>query len=161
MTTGLDAVRAPFELSSRLFLNALADLDEVDATARPNGHTNSVAFIAGHVVESRAWTARLLGADVPAPFGGVLEHAMTIEDVAAIPRLDAVRATWPDVTASLMAALDRLRPDQLEAAAPQRFPGVPETLGGALVFLGHHEAYHIGQLGLLRKFLGLPAMAYK
>lgn len=155
------AVRIQFDLNTRLFTNALADLDEVDATARPNGHTNNVAFIAGHLVESRAWTARLAGANAPAPFGGVLEHAMTIDDVGTLPRLDAIRAAWPEVTASLAGALELLDAGRLEAPTSQRFPGVPDTMLGALVFLGHHEAYHIGQLGLLRKYLGLEAMAYK
>lgn len=161
MSDPLAAVTALFDLNGRLFANALADLDEVDATARPNGHTNSAAFIAGHVVESRAWTGRYLGADVPAPFDGVLEHAMTIDDVVAIPRLDAIRAAWTEVSEPLMRAVAALEPSALDRPGTQRFPGMPDTLLGGLVFLGHHEAYHIGQLGFLRKFLGLTAMTYR
>jgi uncharacterized damage-inducible protein DinB len=31
---------------------------------------------------------------------------------------------------------------------------------GALTFLVQHDSYHIGQLALLRKHAGLPAMRY-
>jgi hypothetical protein len=35
------------------------------------------------------------------------------------------------------------------------------TLLGALAFLAQHESYHVGQLALLRKYAGLPAMRYR
>jgi uncharacterized damage-inducible protein DinB len=31
---------------------------------------------------------------------------------------------------------------------------------GALTFLVQHDSYHLGQLSLLRKWAGLPAMRY-
>ena len=68
-----------FRLNTALFRNTLASLDEVDASARPNEHTNSAAFIGGHLVETRAWMGRYLGLDTKAPFGGVLEHAISLD----------------------------------------------------------------------------------
>ena len=32
---------------------------------------------------------------------------------------------------------------------------------GTIAFLVHHEAYHIGQLALLRRYTGSPAMSYR
>jgi hypothetical protein len=75
-----------FELNGRLFRNCLVGLSEADGQARPNQHTNCVAFIAGHLVETRAWMARQLGVDCPAPFGGGLEHPKSLAEVAALPR---------------------------------------------------------------------------
>ena len=52
-------------------------------------------------------------------------------------------------------------PDEvLGSPAPTKTPIADETLGGMLAFLMHHEAYHIGQMDLLRKYLGKDAMSY-
>ena len=32
---------------------------------------------------------------------------------------------------------------------------------GLLIFMMQHESYHIGQLAILRKQAGLPAMSYR
>jgi len=38
--------------------------------------------------------------------------------------------------------------------------GLNPNMNGFLAFLMHHEAYHIGQPGILRKYLGKEAMKY-
>ena len=41
------------------------------------------------------------------------------------------------------------------------FPLANGTLLGTLTFLVQHDSYHLGQLSLLRKYCGLPAMRYQ
>ena len=160
----LDAV-APwvdlFRLNTRLFQNAIVDLSEAEAAARPNGRTNSVAFIARHLVETRAWTGRYVGLDTPPPFGGALEHATGIDDIPELPTVAAIRSAWDDVSAVLVARLEGLTAVDLAAPSSQRFPGVAPTVLGGLAFLAQHESYHVGQLAYLRKFHGLPPMSYR
>ncbi len=48
----------------------------------------------------------------------------------------------------------------LSSPAPAKMPVNDDTLGGMLAFIMHHEAYHIGQLSLLRRILGKEAMKY-
>ena len=36
-----------------------------------------------------------------------------------------------------------------------------ETVLGAITFLTQHDGYHLGQIALHRRYLGLDAMAYK
>ena len=150
-----------FALHTRLFINTIADLDDGAAVVRPNGRTNSIAFIGGHLVETRAWMARLLGLDVPAPFGGELEHETGIDKILALPSVTAIREQWEDVSRLILARLDDVTADELAAPSGQRFPVVSGSMLGALTFLMHHEAYHIGQLGYLRKFVGYPPMSYR
>ena len=161
MDPSLAPLAALLRLNTGLFLNAVADLDEVAATARPNAHTNNVGFIGGHLVETRAWTSRYLGLEETSPFGGVLEHATAMEDIAALPSLAAIRAAWRDLSPRLEARVEMLTEGELMGLSSQRFPGVPETMLGSIAFLVQHESYHIGQLAYLRKFLGLPAMSYR
>ncbi|MFN0177683.1 MAG: DinB family protein [Gemmatimonadales bacterium] len=150
-----------FNLDTRLFGNCLADLSDAQAGLRPNEHTNSVAFIAGHLVETRAWMARYVGLDCPSPFGGVLEHATSIDQIPVLPSLEAIRAGWDEVSPRVAERLEAMTPADLAAPSSQRFPGVANTVLGGIAFLVKHESYHIGQLAYLRKYLGLPAMSYR
>jgi hypothetical protein len=152
---------AVFGLNTTLFRNCLADLPEARAVLRPNEHTNSVAFIAGHLVETRAWMARYVGLDCPPPFGGVLEHATSIDQIPVLPSLEAIRAGWDDVSSQVVGRLGSMTSADLTAESSQRFPGVSNTVLGGIAFLMQHESYHIGQLAYLRKFFGLPAMSYR
>ncbi len=161
----MDPVIAPladlFRLNTKLFRNTLAGLDEVDATARPNEHTNSAAFIGGHLVETRAWMGRYLGLDTKAPFGGVLEHAASLEQLADLPKLAEIRPEWDALSDTVAARLEELTEVQLSGPGTQKFPGVAPTLLGGIAFLLQHESYHIGQWAYLRKYLGLPPMSYR
>lgn len=148
-------------LHTRLFLNCLEGLDDPSARRRIDGHTNSAAFVAAHLVDSRAWTARTLGAEAPAPFGGLLAYGTSIDDLAELPALEAIREEWGVVSRRLEARILTLTSAELAAPATQKFPVADPSLGGMLAFLLHHEAYHIGQLSLLRKVAGLPAMSYR
>lgn len=150
-----------FALNTTLFRNCLVDLSDAQAVLRPNQHTNSVAFIAGHLVETRAWMARYVGLDCPPPFGGVLEHATSIDQIPALPSLEAIRVGWDDVSARVGERLGAMTSVDLATASSQRFPGVPNTVLGGIAFLVQHESYHIGQLAYLRKYVGLPAMKYR
>ena len=49
----------------------------------------------------------------------------------------------------------------LAAPAPWQAPGVDDkTMLGLLAFLAQHDSYHVGQMAILRKAVGLQAMSY-
>jgi len=151
-----------FAANTRLFLNCLDEVSDEVASRRPNEHTNNIGFIAAHLVDSRAWMARYIGlADEPKPFGGALEYGSSIETVERLPTVEVIRSEWDGISERLETRLVWLTEDDLAAPSPQKFPGVPPTVMGGIAFLMEHESYHIGQLSLLRKFHGLPAMSYR
>ena len=160
MHQGLAPLADLFRLNTKLFRNTLVGLDEVDGTARPNEHTNSAAFLGGHLVETRAWMGRYLGLDTKAPFGGGLEHATSLDQIEALPTLSEIRSEWETLSELVSACLDDLTEERLSGTGGQKFPGVAPMLGG-ISFLLQHESYHIGQLAYLRKYLGLPPMSYR
>lgn len=49
-----------FKLNSRLYLNCLDGMDEDQARWRPTGATNSAAFVALHLLDSRYAMARAM-----------------------------------------------------------------------------------------------------
>ena len=56
---------------------------------------------------------------------------------------------------AILAALGELSDEDLEAKSPLSFfKGGKETIGSALAAFAFHEAYHIGQTGVLRRIAG-------
>ena len=86
--------------------------------------------------------------------------ARGIDDVGELPALAVIRAAGDAAREAIDARLAVLTAAELDAPAPQRFPAGGPTLLGALAFLAQHDSYHVGQLALLRKAAGLPAMSY-
>lgn len=148
-------------LHTHLFRRCLEEMTDAQAATRIEGRTNSAAFVAAHLVDSRTWTCRMLGLDLPAPFGGAIAYGTSIEDLEELPSVEAIREEWNAVSTVLEARMAALTEGELAAPAAQRFPVRDPSLAGALAFLLHHEAYHIGQLALLRRAVGLPAMVYR
>lgn len=147
------------DLNTRLFVNCLDGVDDATAQKRLEGATNNLAFTALHVADARYFVAGLLGVEVENPFQEY-EEARSIEDVDDFPPLDTIRAAWNGLGPVLASRLEAMRAEELRRKAPAEFPiGDPTVLGG-LTFLVQHESYHIGQMGLLRKRLGLGAMSY-
>ncbi|HET7460290.1 MAG TPA: DinB family protein [Longimicrobium sp.] len=152
---------AGFRLHTRLFLNCLAGLDDAAAQTRPNEHTNSIAFIALHLVDVRHYTVAGAGGPAqPHPYAELLAEVQSIEALATYPPLAEIRVAWTRASAALEDALHAIGGDTLNAEWPQRLPVHDPSVAGGLAFLLTHEGYHIGQMALLRKYLGRPAMAY-
>ena len=77
-----------------------------------------------------------------------------------LPPLAELRQLWLDASAQLDATLEGASSGQLGAPFDGRFPVGSPTALGAVTFLAQHESYHVGQMALLRKGLGYPAMRY-
>jgi len=161
MIQALAPMAAIFALNTRLFENCLEGVAEADAQRRLDDRTNSLAFIAAHLVDTRAWAIRYVGGDEPAPFDGALAYGTTIDAVSRVPTLEQILDAWDEIGERFEARLATCTAEQLAATPSQQFPGVPPTVLDGLGFLLQHESYHLGQLGLLRKLLGHPAMSYR
>ncbi len=64
--------------------------------------------------------------------------------------MEEILAAFDDSQDTILAALERTTEADLAASHAK------ETVGQRLAFLQFHEAYHIGQIGLLRRLLGKP-----
>jgi uncharacterized damage-inducible protein DinB len=151
-----------FKLNTRLYLNCLDGMDDDRASWRPTEATNSAAFLALHLIDTRHWLAKSIGAAATNPFEGITRGAKGIDDIEVFPSLDAMRTEWKSVTGAVRARLAALTTADLAQAAPAKLPAVDDpSLLGLLAFAMQHDAYHVGQLALLRKQTGMPAMSYR
>lgn len=146
-------------LNTRLFRNCLEGLTDEQAAVRPSATTNSLAFIAAHVADSRYFLLRTLGDARPSPLSPFLDGAKGIDDLKQCPSLAETQEAWTTVSRALRDRMEVLTAAELEAHFEGRFP-TDATVFGVFTFLVQHDSYHVGQLALLRKYAGLPAMRY-
>ena len=152
---------AILRLNTQLFLNCLDGLTDEAAQVRHGSGVNSAAFIAAHMADSRHYLLRTLGAARDNPLSTFLDNAKSIDEMTEFPSLELIRNVWSGVSADLDTVLGAATAAELDLAVKARFPGVDATRYGALTFLVQHDSYHLGQLALLRKPAGLPAMSYR
>ncbi len=150
-----------YQLHTSLFTNCLKDMPEVDALMRLNEKVNNAAFLAAHLVDVRGMLGQFIGLQRPTLFNGALEGAKGIDDIARMPSLTQIASAWGEISPLVEGGLVRLTEEVLAGPAPHKFPAVSPTLLGTITFLMHHEAYHIGQLATIRKYVGLKAMSYR
>jgi hypothetical protein len=150
-----------FRLNTRLFENCLQDLTDAQCAVRVAPSVNNILFIATHVTDTRFAIAHWIGSRIDNPLASIVGNARGLDDLLDLPSLSLVRAAWHDVSEVIAARLSRLTVSELDAPSPAQFPIGGPTLLGALAFLAQHDSYHIGQLALLRKAVGLPAMTYR
>lgn len=151
-------VATTLALHRLLYHNALRGVSEQDLTRRPNRHTNHLLWIAGHVAHKRAAMAQCLGQHVQSP----LEvFDAVISDTAVYPSSGEVKGFFGAASYAIFIGLNAITPEGLAKPASTDMPINDATIAGKLDFLLDHEAYHIGQMAFVRKFLGYKAMSYR
>lgn len=154
----VEVLASQARLHRRLFENCLDGVDDAIAVARPNDVTNHLAFLACHLTEAREYLIEILGGDKHEHFPEIPEITR-VDDYDDWPPVERIRAAWQTASKRLETTLEAATGETLETSIEMPFLDDP-TVDGFATFLLHHEAYHIGQMALLRKYFGLPAMEY-
>lgn len=147
-------------LNTRLLKNCIDGVDDESSVKPIIENVNPFAFIVIHLLDARYYIARLIDLDIVNPYKEQTDKARTAEDIPTYPALNEMFKHWQDIGIMLNKKMKELTEEKLAENPPFKFPIDDETLFGTLTFLMQHEAYHIGQLGLLRKAMGLPSMKY-
>jgi len=155
----LKAVRQILALNTRLLHNCLDGVDEALGNRRVTSDTNSLAFLAAHLTQSRHYACTIAGRPLENPLEGRFV-GKTLDEIGPLPTLSEITAAWDAVSPHLLTVLDELTTEDLAREATRRLPGSDGTVGSVLPFLAQHDSYHIGQMAILRRQLGLPGMKY-
>lgn len=160
MDTRVTPISELLRLNTLLFRNCLVGMSEEASRSRPTPTTNHAAFIAAHVADSRYFLLKVLGAERPSPMAPYIGSADRLDAVQQWPTLDETQSAWTQAGRALRDRLDAMTSAELDAPCNPPFLGEGVSRLSGLSFLAQHEAYHIGQLSLLRTYVGLPAMKY-
>jgi len=149
-------------LNTKLFRNCLDGVTDEKAAIRPSASTNSAAFVAAHLAEARFYLLKMIGAEQPSPLAAYLDGARGIDDVKRLPSVAELQRAWTTASHALRDRLEAMTAAELDASivSPFPLPVSDPTALSLLAFFVQHDSYHIGQLALLRKHAGLPAMQY-
>ncbi|HEY5219275.1 MAG TPA: DinB family protein [Gemmatimonadaceae bacterium] len=154
---------APLEilrLNSRLLRNCLQGMTDEQSLGRPDDRANSAIWVAVHMTRSRYGLLKRLGVELANPLPPHVIAAKSIDEVTEWPPVADVVSAWNAAARALESRISAVTAAELDAPVDVKFPVHEQTNFGALVFLTQHDAYHLGQLSLLRKQAGLPAMSY-
>ena len=149
MITGAEMVEE-FARNTRVLKRNLTEVNDDLALIRMENGGNSINWLLGHMMKSRLDMLKLLG----------------VTDADLYDRLEPYRRGRENgYLDSELLPLEELvsRWDELGEHVNSALPGVNMegdggsfgTLGKAVLFYSFHEAYHIGQAGILRRAVGL------
>ena len=160
MNSRVRPFRNTLRLNTGLMLNCLEGMSDAQANVRVLPSLNSVAFLLAHMTDARHTLLDVLGGSAANPIAPLLANVRGIDDGPTLPHIDVLADAWMRIYHTLNARMASLPPEVVDARAPQPYPGGDASVLGALAFLTQHDSYHLGQVALLRKALGLPVMRY-
>jgi hypothetical protein len=151
-----------FRMHTQLFLNVLNGITEADALKRVEGRTNHIAWMAGNMVNCRYWLGETLGLSEKDPAEDLFKEGRALDEKLDYPTLAALLERWhkisPVVYKKLLEAEDSMLQKKIEFGMGVSF--LEENNLNMVGMAIGREDYLLGQMGLMRKILGLPGMKY-
>ena len=153
-----------FDLHHRLYNNVLDGFSDHESNQRLHGNTeiNHVKYLAGHLLNSQWGLAAVLGLNVEVKWNDLFAVMGLSEasDHVAYPPIEEIKSEWNYLYTPLRQAIVELCDENLNDKPIPPFDQVATSVGELWAFINHHTAYHIGQIGILRRGFGKPAMRY-
>lgn len=137
---------------------ALKDLTQDELWHTPTDRNNSMLWVAGHIVQTRAMVLQMLGERVDTGWGNLFDRGAAIQEPAKYPSGAEIERVSREISAKLRTSLSVLSEEQLARSASLPIPGIT-TVADELAFFALHDSYHVGQLAYIRKGLGYPGLA--
>ena len=148
-------------LSTQVYYNLgalkmnLEGLTNEESLIQPQPAGNCLNWIVGHILANRAGILGLLGQEPvwdeeeAEPYQRGSEP---LTDPTQAKNLEDLVAMLETSQESILAGLSEISDEALQASAPSGKEG--ETVETGLAGLVFHEAYHVGETGILRRLLG-------
>jgi hypothetical protein len=147
-----------FGICSYVLEKNIEGVSHKESLVNPQPGGNCLNWVVGHLTRARNSALQLFGERPMFPEeefnayddnGGVPFRAET-----AIP-FEELKRRFKALQEPLVNGLNRVSPDVMDKPAPFSPTGNPkETVGSLLASFAFHEAYHVGQAGLLRRVIG-------
>lgn len=154
----LESVVAQFGACAMVMAANTQDVSHEESLTQPGSAGNCMNWVLGHLTKTRTEILGLLERSSPYSPEQFARYGMGSDRLSesgeAIP-FDELLAAYNALQAPVVEGLQSATDDVLARPVPNSPTGNPEeTVGSLMVLLAFHEAYHIGQLGLLRAMLG-------
>ena len=154
-----------FDLHQRLYHNALDGFTDNETNQRPHGNPNMnhVKYLTGHLLNSQYGLAMIAGLEPEVKwndFFAVMGQSEAKDNIS-YPSIEEIKWEWDALYKPTRKGLSMLSGDKLLDPPPPPFEKVAESKGQLWAFINHHQAYHIGQISIIRKIFGKEPMRYE
>jgi uncharacterized damage-inducible protein DinB len=146
-----------FEFNHRAAHRNLSSITHEESLVHPTPGGNCANWVLGHIVATRNLVMQALGE----PEVWTTDQAGPYQRGATAPlaedraeRLEDILAALDRSQSLVITRIGALQEADMTRTVPAAGPLDATTLGERLVALSFHEAYHVGQFGLLRRLLG-------
>lgn len=165
MTT-IEQMSRQFRLLTDWYLSVLDGIRPEDGSKVLSPNTNSLEWLAGHLIVSRCRNISRLGQPAE-PFryqASFVDPTLPPPQFSAFdstrqyPGLAACATEWAAYSRVFIQALEAADERALRTEIPLSGPTGGTTVEDLLTSVVLHEAFHIGQMSIIRKALGYPAM---
>lgn len=155
MHPSIGTVAEQFRITTNLFIKAMSGVDKDDAMRRPGELSNPLLWLGGHVIHFRTRLLSLIGVPRDFPWGNRFDTGSKVGKAETYPDPEELVAMWEELSELLVDRLGTLTESDLAVPPAARVPTTDATLRGAIGYFSLHEAYHVGQMGYVRKWLGM------
>lgn len=153
-----------YDLHQKLFNNVLDGFTDEESNRRLHNDKkmNHVKYLAGHLLNSQYGFGMLAGIEREVKWNDLFAVAgqSKAKDDIAYPTLEEIKAESNEMYPIIREGLEKLTSEELEKKPPAGLEKFWESKNEMWAFLNHHQAYHIGQIGILRRGFGKEAMRY-
>ncbi len=143
-----------FTANTGQFNKSFEGLADEEWLRRPGDRSNHMLWMAGHVIWARAAVPGFLGQPWTQPWFQLFTPGPKAADASEYPMPNEMLQAFAEVSTRLTAALEAATDEALSAPARERLPSADKTLAGNIMFLAHHDTYHLGQAAYIRAWLG-------
>jgi len=164
MVASVKPVIAQLKMNTNILNGVLKNIDDSLACKQIAEHINHLTWIAGHLVNNRYFFASQLGVTkdfeytntftdftAPPPFTRALSPSVEY------PSISALSARWNEISPLMIDAVAAVTEEKLAEPFFIQLP-TGNTMEALLSFFAIHEAYHVGQMSTIRRYLGLGAI---
>ncbi|HEY7172458.1 MAG TPA: DinB family protein [Vicinamibacterales bacterium] len=154
----LQQISLIYKLNNGVVARTLDGLSDEVIWQSPPGGGNPIGWILGHVAEYRTVLLGVLGSPLQTEWPARLFARGSVRgDRGVYPTRASIESTWTATHAAMRDAFAQVTPERLSAPATIELAGV-RTLADQIAFGAFHEAYHVGQMGYVRRQLGHSAV---
>lgn len=158
----LDIVIPAFRMHSQSFKNALEGITEEAALKRFENNTNHIVWMVGNFISCRYWMGSVLGIEDSNPYEELFKDARALDERYSYPTLQELKRNFSVISPKVYQKLVQVTDDRLDEnfSFGMNVFFVPETILNVVGMCIGREDYLLGQMGLMRKLLGLQGMSY-
>jgi hypothetical protein len=161
-TMDTQALRTQLGISGLVLMRNAEGITHEDSLKHPEMGGSCMNWVVGHLNRARAQLVLLLGKDAPfSPETFAMYHGgpKAPFDPDKAVRFEQLLEQFGTFERPIQEGLQSITAERMAEKAPFSPAGRPdETVGSLLATFAFHEAYHVGQSGVLRRVAGRPGV---